>query len=319
MNDYSASPLRLRADRLAADGKPAEAALLYRQLSEEKPDDDSNLLCLAWALNDCGRRSEAIEVFENLFSRELERGLIAGFALDELVRIYREDENREALLSVCRRAAKAQPDDAGILRTVGEAFLHAGVPSEAIGLLDRLTDAYPDAPELWEALGGALIAAGSIDSGEAAYRKAAQTDPFASAIYLDHLACALMQAGYPGKAVNSWQECENRQPGNPAFALSMGEGLVSMENFDDAFAAFGRAAALRPSDAGAYWRRLGDMLTRRGELVRAEQSFERAVAAEPQNIRYKLKLASCLASQGKNDQAAALLDRVKELTGGAFS
>ncbi len=318
MNDYSPSPLRLRADSLVAGGRPAEAALLYRRLAEENPDDDSNLLSLAWALNDCGKKEEAIGIFENLFSRELERGLIAGFALDELVRIYREDENREALLSVCRRAAKAQPDDAGILQTVGTAFLHAGVPSEAVVLFEKLTEVHPDAPELWEALGEALIAVGSIDRADAAYRKAAETDPPASTIYLDHLACTLMQAGYSGNAVDVWRECEDRQTGNPAYALSAGEGLVSMEKFDDAFAAFGRAAALRGSDAGEYWRRLGDLLTKRDEPARAEQSFERAVRANPQNLRYRLKLASCLTSQGKNDQASAILEQVKKLTGNAF-
>jgi tetratricopeptide (TPR) repeat protein len=91
-----------------------------------------------------------------------------------------------------------------------------------------------------------------------------------------------------------------------------------MEKFDDAFAAFGRAAALRGSDAGEYWRRLGDLLTKRDEPARAEQSFERAVRANPQNLRYRLKLASCLTSQGKNDQASAILEQVKKLTGNAF-
>jgi len=311
MTADSPSPLRAEADRLAAEGKPAEAALLYRQLVEENPEENSHRLCLAWALHDSGRLSEAVGVFEELFSRELTRGLVAGFALDELVRIYRADGNRTALLSVCRRAAEAQPDDPAILRTVGEAFLYAGVPSEALDLFKRLTALYPDAPELWEALGEALIASGDVPGGEAAYRRAALTDPPASAIYLDRLACALTQAGYPENAVVFRRACENLQPDQPAYAMSLGEGLAAIGKFDEAFAAVERAAALRPVDAGEYWRRLGDMLTKKGEAATAERFYERAAAAEPQNARHLLRLASCLASQGKNGRAAALLELMK--------
>lgn len=315
MHEDNPSLLRIEADRLAADGKPAEAALLYRQLVEENPGDDSNRLCLAWALYDSGKRPEAIEVFEDLFRRELTRGLVAGFALDELVKIYREEGNRAALLSVCRRAAEAQPDDPAILQTVGETFLQAGAPLEAVDLFKKLTVLYPDAPELWEALGRALIAGGDIPGGEAAYRRAALADPPATAIYLDRLACALTRAGYPENAVIFWRECENLEPDQPAWTMSLGEGLADIGKYDDAFAAVARAAALRPVDAGEYWRRLGDRLSEKGEAASAERSYERAVAAEPQNARRLLRLALSFASQGKNEQAAALLERVKR--GGA--
>lgn len=311
MNENSPSPLRAEADRLAAEGRPTEAAALYRRLIEEYPEDDSNRLCLAWALLDSGRRRESLVVFEELFRRELAHGLIAGFALDELVRIYRADGNQEGLLSVCRRAAEAQPDDPAILRTVGEGFLSAKAPSEAVALFQRLTKRYPDAPELWEALGAALIASGDAAGGEEAYRKAAKTDPSAAAVYLDRLAWALTHAGYPENAVIFWRECGNLQPNETAYAVSLGEGCAAIGKWDEAFASVERAAVLRPSDAGEYWRRLGDVLTRKEEPARAERSFERAAAADPDNTLYLLRLAKCLASQQKNDQAVKILERIK--------
>jgi tetratricopeptide (TPR) repeat protein len=313
MDDNAIPPRRLKADRLAADGHPAEAARLYQKLAEENPDDDSHLLCLAWALADSGEREKAIATFENLFSRELARGLVTGFAMDELVRIYREGKNWEPLISVCRRAAAVQPDDIGILQTLGEGCLRADLTAEAVNVFTKLVEVAPDAPELWGALGGALIAAGNVEKGESAFRQAARIDPSTAIVYLDRLARALLKAGYPEKGMNVWEECGNTQPDNPLYAVAIGECLVSMGQLDEAFAAFGRAAAIRPNGAGECWRRLGDMLTQGGKHPQAEESYGRAVAAEPQNTLYRLRLASCCASQGKNSAAAAILNRVKDL------
>ncbi len=260
-NDTQA--LRLRADELNAAGHPAEAAVLYRKLVEENPDENSHLLCLAWALNDSGQRPEAIERFEELFSRELTRGLVADFAFDELVRIYREEEDWTALLCVCRRAALARPEDTGILQTRAEACLRAGHPEEAVDIFTKIANADPDAPEAWGALGGALIAAGRIEAGEEAYRRAARLDPEATIVYLDRLACALLNSGHPEKAIDIWNGCAARQPDNPVYAMAAGESLVCLGRMEEAFAAFGRAAALKPSAAGECWRRLKNLLAKR--------------------------------------------------------
>ncbi|MHB8829970.1 MAG: tetratricopeptide repeat protein [Syntrophales bacterium] len=263
MSDNDTQALRLRADELNAAGHPAEAAVLYRKLVEENPEENSHLLCLAWALNDSGQRPEAIERFEELFSRELTRGLIADFAFDELVRIYREEENRAALLRVCRRAALAKPEDTGILQTLAEACLRTGHPEEAVDIFTKIANADPDAPEAWGALGGALIAAGRIEAGEEAYRRAARLDPEATIAYLDRLACALMNSGCPEKAMAVWNSCEALQPENPVYAMAIGECCVCMERLEEALAAFGRAAALKPNAAGECWRRLENLLAKR--------------------------------------------------------
>ena len=313
MRDDEIASLRLRADKLSAAGHAAEAALLYKKLAEENPADDSPLLCLAWALNDSGERPKAVECFETLFQRELARRLIADFAFDELVRIYRDEENWEALLAVCRRAALAKPEDAGILQTLAEACLRAGYHTESIDIFRKLVKLDPDAPEAWGALGGALIASGNIEDGEAAGRRAAQIAPEAAVVYLDRLACALRQAGYPQKAIAVWKRCASLEPDNPVYAMAVGEGYVCLERLEEAFAAFDRAAAIKPVAAGECWRRLGDLLQKSGNSGGAQEAYTRATAAEPQNALYLLRLASCLASQGKNDLASTILSRAKAL------
>jgi tetratricopeptide (TPR) repeat protein len=310
-NDNPISPLRKRADELASSGLPKEAAQLYQKLVEDHPLENSHLLCLAWALNDSGEKEKAIEAFETLFRRELVGGLISSFALDELVRIHREEKNWEALIAVCRRAEAVQPDDACILRTLGDGCLRAGQPLEAVDVFRKLVCIDPESPEAWGALGGALIAAGNVEEGESMYRRAARLDADAAVAYLDRLAVALARAGRAEQAVACWNECEALQPDSPVYAAAIGELLVASGQIDRAFGAFERAAAIKPSDAGEQWRRLGDMLSKSGQPALAEDAYLKAVDADAQNTLYRLRLASCYAAQGKNEQAAAILDLLK--------
>ncbi len=311
MNNNIIPPLRKRADELASTGRSKDAASLYRKLVDDYPTENSHLLCLAWALNDSGEREKAIEAFEILFSRELVAGLVSGFAFDELVRIYREEKNWEALITVCRRAEKAQPDDACILQTLGDGCLRAGLTLDAVDVFRKLVGIDPESPELWGALGGALIAAGNAEEGESMYRRAARLDADAAVIYLDRLAASLAHAQYTERAVACWNECAALQPGNPVYAVATGELLVASGQIDRAFEVFGRAATQKPSDAGEQWRRLGDILSKNGQAAIAEDAYLRAVDADTQNVRYRLRLASCYAAQGKNDRATAILEYLK--------
>ncbi|MBE0558262.1 MAG: tetratricopeptide repeat protein [Proteobacteria bacterium] len=109
----NAHPLtdRDRADTLLRMGRHTEAIPLYRKLVEAFPEEESHLLALAWALHDSGNPKEAAACFERLFRKELTRKLVIGFAYDELVRIYREGKNWEALI---RSASGPRPLSRGM-------------------------------------------------------------------------------------------------------------------------------------------------------------------------------------------------------------
>ena len=62
--------------------------------------------------------------------------------------------------------------------------------------------------------------------------------------------------------------------------------------------AYKRAADIRPASAGSCWHRLGNLLTREGLHSRAAEAFAKAIAAEPGNPLYFLRLASSYAAQG---------------------
>ena len=173
------SPDRNRADDLMKTGRPAEAVPIYRKWVEAHPDEDSHLLALAWALHDSGKTAEAAVCFEQLFRKELSRKLFTGFAYDELVRIYREGKNGEALLSVCERAAAAQPEDTGILQTLGEAYLSAGRAVRRFGCLKRWSPAnrMHRSTAVRSAMPG--LPRASLEEAEAEYNRAAEIDPAA--------------------------------------------------------------------------------------------------------------------------------------------
>lgn len=304
---------RNRADDLLKSGHPAEAAAIYRRLASERPDEDSHLFALAWALHDSGKPDEAAACFERLFQKELDRRLFTGFAYDELVRIYRAGKNWEALVSVCERAVKAQPGETGLMQTLGEAYLAAGRGAEAARVFERLTEIEPDAPELWCALGQASLEAGDPDRAEAAYRRAGAIDPAARAGFFSRCADGLLEAGYPERAEALWGESLAMQPADTLCLMicwmGIGDCEIRLGKPDAAAAAYGRAADLQPASAGGCWHRLGNLLMKEGLHSHAAAAFAGAVSAEPENPLYPLRLAAAYAAQGFNDRAADVLHR----------
>ena len=292
-------------------GRSAEAVSIYRKLIQDCPEEDSHLLALAWALHDSGERYEAIVCFEQLFGRELARGLFIGFAYDELVRMHREENNGEALVSVCERAAAAQPEDVGILQTLGEAYLSTGKTAEATVLFEKLTEREPDVPGYWCSLGDARLAGGDPGGAEAAYNRAAENDPATKAVFLSRLAESLMRFGHLERARTVWERSLEACPKEPFCWTGLGDCLVRLGEPAAAADAYRRAAELRPASAAAFWHRLGQGLVREGHHFLATEAFNEAVAAAPENPFHRLCLAQCYAAQGQNELAAKTIQRAK--------
>lgn len=303
------SPERNRADGLMSKGCPAEAVPIYRNLVAGHPDEDSLLLALAWALHDSGKTAETAACFERLFSKELSRKPFTGFAYDELVRIYREGKNGNALVSVCERAAAAQPEDVGLLRTLGEACLAAGRADQAVQVFQKLTGLDPDGPENWCSLGEGWLAAGEAVQAETAYNRAAEIDPAAETLFFSRLADGLLRAGYPERATAVWKRCLAVRSDEPFSWMGLGDCLICLKNPDAAVEAYLQAAELRPSAAGEVWNRLGNGFAKAGLHTRAAAAFANAIVVEPRNRHYALRLAESFAAQGRDDLAADILRR----------
>jgi tetratricopeptide (TPR) repeat protein len=314
MKDEQTLPDRNLADTLTRMGRHTEAVALYRKLTETFPEEESYLLSLAWALHDSGRPQEAAGCFERLFRKELSRKLFTGFAYDELVRIYREEQNWEALISVCERASAAQPEDVGLLKTLGDAYLMADRAVDALHVYETLIALEPEAPENWCALGAARLAIGNLDGAEAAYKKASEIDPSDAPVFFSRLADGLLRAGYPEHAQAAIERCLALKPGDPLYLMDLGDILIHRGEPDAAVDAYARAALPNPASAGACWYRLGDLLAKKGLHMPATEAVAKAVAAEPENLRYLLRLAASYDARGMIDLAGATIRRVEKLT-----
>jgi tetratricopeptide (TPR) repeat protein len=289
-----------------------EAIAVYRQLIQMKPDMDSFVLCLAWALKDNGEVEEAVAQFEMLFRKELARKVFTGFAYDELVRLFRETKQHDRLVEVCERAVAVQPKDLALLYTLGDACLRAGQLEKARTIFQGLLDEEPDSSQYHAAMGNALIAAGRFEEAEASYRQATENDfPGKVGVFLNKMGHAYMQAGAFERAASAFQRAVEASGEEPIFRCDLGDALVKLGRVDEAFRCYAEAVRVNPAFEGTCYNRLGNTLMKENRAPDAVEAFYRAGAADRANAFYKLSLADALSSCGRTDEAKKILDTLK--------
>ncbi|HNU84228.1 MAG: tetratricopeptide repeat protein [Pseudomonadota bacterium] len=289
-----------------------EAIAVYRQLIRMKPDMDSFVLCLAWALKDNGEVEEAVAQFEKLFEKELARRLFTGFAFDELVRLYRETKQHDRLVGVCERAVAVQTKDVHLRHTLGDAYLRAGRHGDALAVFEALAAEEPDSSVFHASVGGALIAAGRYDDAEAAYRRAVENDfPGKEGMFLNRMGQAYMAAGAYERAESAFRRAAAASPEEAVFRCDLGDALVMLGRVEQAFGAYGEAVGVNPAFEASYYNRLGNRLIKENRAPEAVEAFRRAGAADPANAFYRLSLAEALTACGRTGEAKAVLDSLR--------
>lgn len=289
-----------------------EAIAVYRQLIQMKPDMDSFVLCLAWALKDNGEVEEAVQQFEKLFQKELARKLFTGFAFDELVRLFRETKQYDRLVGVCERAVEVQKKDVHLRHTLGDAYLRAGRHGEALAVFETLAAEEPDSSVFHASVGSALVAAGRYDDAGAAYRRAIENDfPGKEGMFLNKMGQACMLKGAYERAESAFRRAAAASPEEAVFQCDLGDALVMLGRVDEAFRSYGEAVGVNPAFEASYYNRLGNRLMKERRAPEAVEAFRRAGAAEPANAFYKLSLAEALGACGRTGEAKAILDALR--------
>jgi pentatricopeptide repeat protein len=284
-----------------------EAITLYRQLIDLNPGDDSYRMGLAWACLDSGKEEQAVASFEELFEKELRRRIFTGFAFDELVRIFKESKKFDRLVSVCERAVAAQPEDIGLLGELGDAYVSAGRPGDAVGIFEKMTAMEPDASAFFCGLGRARILNHDFAGGEAAYRQAAAIDPDKAGSFFGRMAHVYHDAGQLEKAEESFRQGLSEQDGDLALLMSLGDVLIQQGKLEEGSSVYERIIALDSNDAGVYLNRLGRTLARAHYYPEAVDVFKKAVALDPQNPFHYLSLSESCKSLDNAEAAAEAL------------
>ena len=293
--------LRNLAQDFVKEKRYDDAVLLYRKLVAMRPGEESLRLALAWAYLDGGMRAEAVDCFEHLLAMELERKVFTGFAFDELVRIFKEERQYDRLVDICERVVAEQPDDMGFLGDLGDAYLKAGKAVRAVEVFEKMTKMEPDASTVFCRLGNALIAKGDLDGAEHAYEKAIEIDPLEAGTFFSRLAGVYADAGHDERAERVYRKCIECRNDEPAYHLSLGDVLVRLGRLKDAELAYEKAVELNRRDAGAFYNRFGNVLAKAGHHPQAIEIYKKAMAADPQNPFYLLRLAEACSALGLTD------------------
>ena len=290
-----------------------EAITFYRQLIDLNPGDDSYWVGLAWVCHDSGKTDQAVACFEHVFERELGRRIFTGFAFDELVRIFKESKNFNKLVEVCERAAAAQPEEVALLAELGDAYLKAGRPGDAVPIFERITALEPDAPAFLFSLGQARIMNHDYDGGVAAYRRVTVLDVCETRSMFNRMAQAFLQAGQMEKAEMALREGLAEHHDDAMLLSGLGDVLIRQGKLSEGSATYERIMALDPDAAGVYLNRLGHTLARAGHHREAAAAFRRSIAHDPQNPFYYLALSESCRSLGDPESAAEALRQAEQL------
>ena len=112
-------------------------------------------------------------------------------------------------------------------------------------------------------------------------------------------------------AIDLMRTESERNPWRTDYRVALGSLYVRAEQWDSAVAIL-QAVVLQDASA-ANLLRLGETYRRMGDLIRAIETFRRAMDAEPKNVEAVLQLALLLDGTGRSDQAIPLYERVLQL------
>lgn len=269
------------ADVLLKEEKYTEAISLLEKIYQSHPNEESVLLRLAWSFWDSGDKTGSLHYWQILLDRELQRQVFTGFAYDELVRIYKQENRIEDLVALCEKAARVQPEDIGILEELGNAYLLSAQNSKACDVFRKLTLLENDNPSYFRHLGESLMAAEDFSSAEEAFREAGRIDPVEADRYLFQASALFVKKGRFEAAKTLLEECLTIAPSNSLYYCFMGDLLIMLKQPDQALTAYETACCHNFASAGAYYNRLGNSFMKAGFFQNAVNAFEKALSLDP--------------------------------------
>jgi len=187
-------------------------------------------------------------------------------------------------------------------------WLQEGRTEEALPLLRGATEAIPRSIDAWQFLGLALGRVGRLEEAYAAYEKAFELSNGSPLLAqpMGELALRLRRFEDAAALLAAAVEAE---PDELGVRLLHARALLFAGRPDDALAAARGAVELAPDSPEAHYL-AGAVLMGRRDLAGAEAELRRALELAPSHPPALSDLAVLLASQGRRDEARALLERL---------
>ena len=285
--------------RLYADqGNLDIAATRYRKAISTFPDNSQLRLDLAnLYLEKIRKPGEAINVLRDLISRN------PNFAAGHLALglAFSADGKLDESIRALSDAAKLDSSNPFIFHALGLLALRQGAPDRALEAFDKALALRADFAGAAIGRGDALAALGKTDKAIEAYLGAARLSP-QSALPHAMRAQLLERQKRSDEAESAYREALKAEPEYALVMNNLAYLLVQRKfKLDEALSLAQRAVAANPAVAG-YHDTLGMAQLARGDGASAHKSFEKALALNPGNAKYREHLS--LASTGTASKPA---------------
>jgi len=177
----------------------------------------------------------------------------------------------------------------------------------AVARLQKLADAFPDAPVFQSTYARALSEQGSPRAALRVYRRAVTKWPDDSALFHE-LAVAARRAGDAAEALRGEQAALALEPSLPSAHNGIGLLMTDAGRHAEAASAFERATQFDPTNA-EYWVNLGNARRSAGHVTGAADAYRRASEIEPSSADAANGLGVLLVQQRRAAEAIPLFER----------
>ena len=264
----------------------------------------------AWDMAAKGQRQAAIEVLHKTIANnpsDADARLLLGSLLSD-------GGNAPEAIAQLSESVRLRPQSVDAQNALGEAYLAAGNAQQARAPFERAVKLNPQFAIAQVNLGAVLIQTGS-------YESAAEHLDFAlkllgkdgDAAYAHYLRAKVYSANNdPRNAVTQLEMALALRPDYPEAWSDLGQARKLLLDDRGALAAEKKAVELNPRDAVAQYR-LGAELLRQDEPAAAVPHLQEAFRLDPHDQSTLNALQSALRREGKQDEAAAVKQKLREL------
>lgn len=184
-------------------------------------------------------------------------------------------------LDVLRKAVSLDPQSLSANTLLALYWQRKGDTSQAIGILKKVVEIYPDNPALFAQLGDVGALDGDLEAALRAYQHASELK-IDQTIYLKLLVNFTVTYRYQVEEVGlpTAREIVQANPTDSDSLDLMGQVLFQLEDFISAEIYFREAVEMKPDNAAALLN-LGRLYLQRGDFADAKSMLSRALAAAP--------------------------------------
>ncbi|MFH1080542.1 MAG: tetratricopeptide repeat protein [Pseudomonadota bacterium] len=131
---------------------------------------------------------------------------------------------------------------------------------------------------------------------------------------LGELGDAYLNAGRAGDAVSIFEKMTTMEPDASSFFCSLGQACIMNHDYVGGEAAYRRAAAIDPADAGSFFDRMAQSFLQANQMEKAEKAFRNGLSEHNDAPMLLLGLGDVLIQQGKLKEGSAVYQRAVELS-----